>query len=180
MGRALAHEFSTRIGDFQHWAQLNLLDRNLGLNLDLSLRRTGQDEKGDNRCGTDTWDHGGLTGCFLGSSCALAGGKDDGLGSGQGRRTAICEGADTRQPRLRRAGHRRTSQNEAEGKDEAEGSHLTVSGFGLPSLSRRFVAGIDSQPVFPDVCAKSRKWFHRRRELFRRRQLDETIRRKSQ
>jgi hypothetical protein len=34
---------------------------------------------------------------------------------------------------------------------------------------------VDNQPVFPDVYAKSRKWFHRVAGLFRRPRPDETI-----
>jgi hypothetical protein len=45
---------------------------------------------------------------------------------------------------------------------------LTVSGSPCPAQLRRFRGGIDSQRVFPDVCAKSAKWFRRTEELFRR------------
>jgi hypothetical protein len=138
---------------------LNLLDWDFGLNLNLSLRRTGQDKRGDNRCGTNAWAHDGLTGYFLGSSCALAGRNDDGLGSGHGRRAAICEGADARQACIRRACHRRTSQNEGEGKDEAEGSHLIVSGLGLPALSRRFVARLIAKRCFRMSARKAGNGF---------------------
>ena len=33
----------------------------------------------------------------------------------------------------------------------------------------------DSQPLFPDICAKSTKWFHQGGELFRRTGRDETL-----
>jgi hypothetical protein len=45
---------------------------------------------------------------------------------------------------------------------------LTVSGSPCPAQLRRFRGGIDSQRLFPDVCAKSAKWFRRTEELFRR------------
>jgi hypothetical protein len=44
---------------------------------------------------------------------------------------------------------------------------LTVSGFGR---RRRppFSSTVVNQGLFPDVCAKSAKWFHPARDLFRR------------
>jgi hypothetical protein len=38
----------------------------------------------------------------------------------------------------------------------------------------------DNHPLFPDVCAKSGKWFRHQGELFRRWLGDETILRKIQ
>jgi hypothetical protein len=37
---------------------------------------------------------------------------------------------------------------------------------------------VDNQPLFPDVCVKSPKWFRGGREMFRRRATDETFRQK--
>jgi hypothetical protein len=54
---------------------------------------------------------------------------------------------------------------------------LTVSGLDA-GAARRFRCRIDNHPVFPDVCAKSGKWFRRAGELFRRYHDDETILRK--
>ena len=49
-------------------------------------------------------------------------------------RAVVGEGADTREA-VRQAGHR-GGQHEGQGQDEAEGPHLTVSGFGaaLPAV----------------------------------------------
>jgi hypothetical protein len=43
---------------------------------------------------------------------------------------------------------------------------------------RRFRCQIGNHPLFPDVCAKSGKWFRRAGQLFRRSPADETIGRK--
>lgn len=51
----------------------------------------------------------------------------------------IGEGADTRQRLIRGASHRGPSQDKGEGKDEAEGPHLTVSGC-RAGIARRLVA----------------------------------------
>jgi hypothetical protein len=74
MGGAQPNEFAARIGKSLHRPELNLLDLRLlylgqlGLSRwGLCLRRTGQYQPGDNRCGTDGKRHDGLTGNFLGS-----------------------------------------------------------------------------------------------------------------
>jgi hypothetical protein len=54
---------------------------------------------------------------------------------------------------------------------------LTVSGLAA-GVSRRFRYPIGNNPLFPDVYAKSGKWFRRAAELFRRSWSDETIGRK--
>jgi hypothetical protein len=59
---AQTHEFAARIGQLHQRPELNLLDLSL---LDLGLRRTSQNERRYNRCGTDTNEHDGLTGNFL-------------------------------------------------------------------------------------------------------------------
>ena len=52
---------------------------------------------------------------------------DDGLlGWSDDRESGIGEGADTRQAALRGTGHRSAGEHEGEGKEDAEGSHLTV------------------------------------------------------
>src|SRR5688500_10026636 len=71
---------------------------------------------------------------FVGLSSASAGCNDDSLessgwGSSGDRRAVIGEGADARYHIFGRTGHRRASEHEDEGKDETEGSHLTVSGW---------------------------------------------------
>ncbi|MDE2472210.1 MAG: hypothetical protein KGL35_26625 [Bradyrhizobium sp.] len=48
--------------------------------------------------------------------------------------------------------------------------------FGLAAgFIRRSVAGLIGRPLFPDVCAKNRKWFREPPELFRSTKLDETL-----
>jgi hypothetical protein len=47
--------------------------------------------------------------------------------------------------------------------------------FFFASAVRRFRYLIDNHPVFPDVCAKSGKWFRRTGELFRGQGPDETL-----
>jgi len=42
-------------------------------------------------------------------------------------------------------------------------------------VARRFRCRIGNHPLFPDVYAKSGKWFRRPAELFRRSPADETI-----
>jgi hypothetical protein len=93
------------------------------------------------------------------------------------RRARKGEGADARQTAVRQTSHRGASQHEGEGKDEAQGSHLTVSGVNA-GAGRRFRCQIDNHPVFPEVCAKSGKWFRPAGELFRHKKSDETIVRK--
>jgi hypothetical protein len=90
-------------------------------------------------------------------SCASTGRNNDSLGSD--RRAVIGEGADARQTAIQRTGDRGASQHEGEGKKEAEGSHLTVSGVFAAGAARRFRCPIGNRVVFPDVCAKAENGF---------------------
>jgi hypothetical protein len=74
------------------------------------------------------------------------------------RRAAKGEGANARQAAFQRTGHGRSSQHEGEGKEKAQGSHLTVSGSDA-GAARRFRRQIDNYPVFPDACAKAGNGF---------------------
>ncbi|MDP1583642.1 MAG: hypothetical protein Q8M18_09465 [Bradyrhizobium sp.] len=100
---------------------------------------------------------------------ASAGCDDDGLngslGSSGDRRAVIGEGTDARHPVFGRTGHRGASQHEGEGKDEAEGPHLTVSDLACPARPP-FRWERDSHPLFQDVCARSGKWFRHQENCF--------------
>jgi hypothetical protein len=88
----------------------------------------------------------GLPATFKGgklrSSGDLAGRDNDRWGRGDDRRTGVGECADAGQAGVGRTGQRGTSQNESEGEDETDGSHLTVSGFAWPTLSAVVVADL--------------------------------------
>jgi hypothetical protein len=47
-------------------------------------------------------------------------------------------------------------------------------------MTAAVVPGLDNHPLFPDVCAKSGKWFRRAAELFRGPRPDETVVKKVQ
>ena len=63
---------------------------------------------------------------------------------------------------------------EGEGEDEAEGSHLTVSGFGRRGPPFSLLELITNR-LFPDVYAESGKWFRRAAEMVSSPRPDETI-----
>ena len=73
---------------------------------------------------------------------------------------------------FRRTRHRGASQDEGEGKDEADGPHLMVSGFGLPALPAVFVGGLITNGCFRISAPKAENGFVARRivssRLFRR------------
>src|SRR5260370_10686974 len=97
-------------------------------------------------------------------SCASTGRNNDSLGSD--RRAVIGEGADARQTALPRTGDRGASEHEGEGKKEAEGSHLTVSGGFSAGAAPRFRCPIDNHSVFPDVCAQAENGFIGQENVF--------------
>jgi hypothetical protein len=44
-----------------------------------------------------------------------------------------------------------------------------------PAQRAVLLASLNNQKLFPDICAKSEKWFRRGGELFRRRTCDEIL-----
>jgi hypothetical protein len=70
----------------------------------------------------------------------------------------IGEGADTRQRLIRGASHRGPSQDKGEGKDEAEGPHLTVSPVVGPALPAVSLSPVNAM-LFPYICAKTENGF---------------------
>lgn len=94
----------------------------------------------------------------------LAGGDQQGVG-GRDRRSAIGEGADARKRVVGRACQRRADEDESKGKNEGEGSHLTVSGFAA-GVGPPFRWPPDNQPMFPAACAKAENGFVARANCF--------------
>jgi len=105
---------------------------------------------------------------------ALARGDDDEGVRRPNRRTIVGEGANARQTIFYGARHRRTGQHKGEGENEADRPHLTVSGVPCGAW-RRICCGLDNHEPFPEICAKSRKWFRRRENCFVACGSDETI-----
>jgi hypothetical protein len=65
-------------------------------------------------------------------SCTSTGGNNEALlCRSRDRRAAIGKGSNARQAAIRQTGHRGASEQEREGKEEAQISHLTVSGCGF-------------------------------------------------
>src|SRR5436190_888739 len=74
------------------------------------------------------------------------------------RRAVVGEGADARQALIGRTSHRGTSQDEGEGENEADGPHLTVSGFGA-RRPRRFVGKVITNGCFRLSAPKAENGF---------------------
>ncbi|WP_154073492.1 hypothetical protein [Bradyrhizobium erythrophlei] len=87
------------------------------------------------------------------------------------------EGADARQAALDRTSHRRADENEGECKDNAEGSHLTVSGY--HRLSAVVVGVLITMRRFRRSAPKAKNGFVTQRIVSLPR-ADETMSRKSQ
>jgi len=106
-----------------------------------------------------------FTGKFLGwFGSTSAGCEHDRLGSNSDGRAVIGEGADAGNGIFGGTGHRGTREHEGEAKDETEGPHQIVSVLVARCPPLRWE--IDNFPLFPDVCAKSGKWFRRRENCF--------------
>jgi hypothetical protein len=144
-----------------------LPDLGLHLGRHLGLRRIRQNETGYDRCGTDTKKHDGpYRQLVLFGSVSAEGRNDDSLGCrGDDRRAAIGESADTRQAGFRGTNDRGNSQHEGEGKDETEGSHLTVSSIRRRRF-RRFVVGLITIGRFRSSAPKAENGFIAHKNCF--------------
>jgi hypothetical protein len=97
----------------------------------------------------------------------LASRNNDCRGCGDDWRAVIGEGTDAGEA-IGQTSHGRSGQHEGEGEDKAQGPHVRLSPVVAADVARRCSCGLDNQAAFPDVCAKSGKWFRRTAELFRR------------
>jgi hypothetical protein len=92
-------------------------------------------------------------------SCASAGGNYDRLRYvSDDRRAIIRERAVARQVAIRQTGQCGSSQDEGESEDEAEGPHLTVSGFARRRYPP-FCWRVDNHPPFPEFCFEADNGF---------------------
>jgi hypothetical protein len=96
---------------------------------------------------------------------ALAGRDKQGVGGGD-RQAAIRKGTDARQAVIRRTRQRGASEHESESEEEAEGSHLTVSGFLLPALPAVFVVKLVTNRCFRTSAPKAENGFVARKNCF--------------
>jgi len=102
----------------------------------------------------------------------LSGCNNDRGRGGNDRRSVIGKCPDTRQAGIQRAGQGWPAQDEREGENETDGSHLTVSGF-WPALSAVFVGELIISHRFRSSASKSKNGFAGR-EIVSQRQSNET------
>jgi hypothetical protein len=108
-------------------------------------------------------------------STALAHGSHHKRMRGHNRGTIVGEGSDPGQTIFSGTRRRRTGHHKNEGKDQADGPHLTVSGLSLSAFDAVFVGRVNNHEAFPEFCAKSPKWFRHAENCFVVGSSDETI-----